>query len=127
MILKSQYKKIKNYTEGDPYYTVFPGNKHYAPIISANGTGLVVRTLQISNGAGNAIVQLIRVDNNNNVCFSNKIKLTPYNYVVLWQGFIYFPANMSLYCNVEIDDTSDNAGVYFQVSAIQVDSNTSQV
>lgn len=107
--------------------------KKYFPIIpyDSESKSIIVRTLQVANGFGDAIIQIARLDSGGQIVFRNKFNLTSYNYVLLWQGFIYLPAGMGLYCNVDIQveegNTDPNIGVGVYASTILQDDVTSNV
>lgn len=68
---------------------------YYTPIIS-NHSGVVVRTLQLCAGSQSGQVYVSRISTQGNVLFEIPINLNAYNYLLLWQGFIYLPANVML-------------------------------
>lgn len=108
------------------------GGKSYYPIIpifDKNGNqrkSVIVRTLQVSNGLGDTIVQIVRSDDTgSNIFFKNKFNLTSYNYLLLWQGFIYIPQGMGLYASVDVQNTEGvDTGVNFYASCILQDNIT---
>ena len=92
--------------------------KKYFKIIDqqANTGGMIVRTLQVTNGFGDAIVQLVRIDANGHIMFRNKFNMKSNDYLLLWEGFVYLPPGMGLACNVDIQsDVSLGLGVYASV------------
>lgn len=84
---------------------------------------LIVRTLQVSNGFGDAIVQIARVNSDGAIVFKNKFNLASYNYLLLWEGFIYLPQGMGLYCCTDVESTVDSTdyGVSVYASTILQD------
>lgn len=70
-------------------------NYYYTPIISNHG-GVVVRTLQLCAGSQSGQVYISRINTQGNVLFEIPININAYNYLLLWQGFIYLPANVML-------------------------------
>lgn len=96
------------------YFPIIPYGDEQEEIIG-EGKSVIVRTLQVANGFGDAVIQIARLDSGGQIVFRNKFNLTSYNYVLLWQGFIYLPAGMGLYCNVDImqgEQTDIGVGVY---------------
>lgn len=93
-------------------------NKKYFKIITKNNNkgGMIVRTLQLANSFGNAIVQLVRLDANDSIMFRHKFNMKSNDYLLLWEGFIYLPPGMQLACNVDIQgDASLGLSVYASV------------
>lgn len=102
--------------------------KKFFPIIprtvsSASRKSLIVRTLQVSNGFGDAVVQIARVNSDGTIVFKNKFNLASYNYLLLWEGFIYLPQGMGLYCCTDVESTVglSDCGVSVYASTILQD------
>ena len=105
-------------------------NKKYFKIITKNNNegGMIVRTLQLANSFGDAIVQLVRLDANDSIMFRNKFNMKSNDYLLLWEGFIYLPAGMGLACNVDIQgDASLGLGVYASVILQDEVTNTTNI
>lgn len=92
MILSSFYNtqlpsEDTNWSQNTQYNVITPGN---------NTSGMVVRTLQIKGGQDDCIITILRQLSNGTNVMQIKVNLPAHNYLILWEGFIYFPPLMGL-------------------------------
>lgn len=106
-------------------YVALNNGKSYYPLISSGShSGYVIRTLQLSAYQNNGQIRIARVDGLNNILFEIIININAYNYLLLWQGFIYLPANVGLYIRSDINNKNADgslipeSGINAYVSAI---------
>lgn len=70
-------------------------------VLTGKLNGTVIKTLEINAGDEGSIVNIIRKDQDNATYSTIKVDIPPYNYVLLWEGFIVIPYNHKLILNAD--------------------------
>lgn len=102
--------------------------KIYFPIIQHGiSNSNIIRTLQLVNNSNfDSIVQVARINSVGSLAFKNKINLPANSYLILWQGCIFLPAGMGLYCYTDLN-SENNVGIGVYASVLEQDGVTDVV
>ena len=70
-------------------------------VLTGKLNGTIVKTLELNCKTEGSIINIIRKNQDNQVYSTIKIDLLPYQYVLLWEGFIVIPYNHKLIINAD--------------------------